>query len=79
VQIGANEEIKKEEFAVPLKKRDKKKKEKDSDAGSAVSSSVISAVTNKTKSGAITKHCGLCGNKPISGANWNKHTKTHGE
>lgn len=39
--------------------------------------SSISIVTNKTKSGAVNKHCmrKKCEGKLISGYNWSKHLK----
>ena len=43
----------------------------------SVAGSMVSAKTSKTTSGRVDKHCPLCANKKISGANWNKHDKWH--
>ena len=52
-----------------------------SDTGSMVAGSMISAMTSKSKSGAVNKHCNdiKCGAKLISGINWSTHVKrVHG-
>ena len=43
----------------------------------SVAGSMVSAKTSKTTSGALGKHCPLCGFKKISGNNWGEHIKVH--
>ena len=71
--IGANEEIKKGEFAKPLLPMRLTKTALsvlDKDDNRSGCGSIVSQVSNKTAGGNIKKHCGPC--KKIV-VNWSKH------
>ena len=76
--IGANEEIKKGEFAEPLLPMRLTKTALsvlDKDDNRSDCGSIVSQASNKTAGGNIKKHCGAC--KKIV-VNWSKHkTNVH--
>ena len=78
--VGANEEIKRGEFAKPLLPMRLTKTALsvlDKDDKRSDCSSIISSATNKTSGGNIKRHCELCLFKLFS--NWSQHkTKAHG-